>query len=99
MRGAIQPIDCILFALWSWSCSLSLQCDSAFSGEVLPGHTGLDNENENQNDKKMHALDWWNKRGRILRGAFQPIEGVHFCRSRFDLQPISRNAGINPFWN
>ena len=31
----------------------------------------------------MHALDWLNERGRILRGAFQPIEGVHFYRSRF----------------
>ena len=27
---------------------------------------------------KMHAFDWLNKRGRVLRGAFQPIEGVHF---------------------
>ena len=26
----------------------------------------------------MHALDWLTKRGRILRGAIQPIEGVHF---------------------
>ena len=32
---------------------------------------------------KMHALDWLNERGRILRGAFQPIEGVHFYRSRY----------------
>ena len=31
----------------------------------------------------MHALDWLNKRVRILRGAIQPIEGVHFYRSRF----------------
>ena len=31
----------------------------------------------------MHALDWLNERGRILRGAIQPIEGVHFYRSRF----------------
>ena len=32
---------------------------------------------------KMHALDWLNERGRILRRAFQPIEGVHFYRYRF----------------
>ena len=31
----------------------------------------------------MHALDWLNERGRILRGAFQPIEGVHFYCSRY----------------
>ena len=31
----------------------------------------------------MHALDWLNERGRILSGAFQPIEGVHFYRSRY----------------
>ena len=31
----------------------------------------------------MHALDWLIKHGRILRGAFQPIEGVHFSRPRF----------------
>ena len=31
----------------------------------------------------MHALDWLNKRGRILHGAIEPIEGVHFYRSRF----------------
>ena len=27
----------------------------------------------------MHALDWLNKRGRILRGATQPIERVLFA--------------------
>ena len=31
----------------------------------------------------MHALDWLNERGRILRGAVQPIASVHFYRSRF----------------
>ena len=31
---------------------------------------------------KMHALDWLDERGRILCGSFQPIEGVHFYRSR-----------------
>ena len=32
---------------------------------------------------KMHALDLLNKRGRILRGAIQPIEGVHFYRCSY----------------
>ena len=32
---------------------------------------------------KMHALDWLNEHGRILRGAFQPIEGVYFYCSRY----------------
>ena len=31
----------------------------------------------------MHALDWLNERGRILRGSIQPIASVHFYRSRF----------------
>ena len=31
----------------------------------------------------MLSLDWLKERGRILRGAIQPIEGVHFYRSRF----------------
>ena len=31
LQGAIQPIECILFALWSLSFSLSLQCDLALS--------------------------------------------------------------------
>ena len=31
----------------------------------------------------MHALDWLDERGRILHGAFQPIEGVHFYFSRY----------------
>ena len=31
----------------------------------------------------MHALDWLNEPGRILRGAFQPIEGMHFYRCHF----------------
>ena len=39
---------------------------------------------------KMHALDWLNERGRILCGAFQPIEGVHFYRSRY----CSRYRGL-----
>ena len=30
----------------------------------------------------MHALDWLNEPGHILRGAFQPIEGAHFYRFR-----------------
>ena len=33
-------------------------------------------ENENENVKKRHALDWLNERGCILCGAFQPIECV-----------------------
>ena len=32
---------------------------------------------------KMHAPDRLNKRVRILRGAIQPIKGVHFYRSFF----------------
>ena len=32
---------------------------------------------------KMHTLDWLNERGRILRGAIQPIASVHFYRSLF----------------
>ena len=32
---------------------------------------------------KMLSLDWLKERGRILRGAIQPIVGVHFYRSRF----------------
>ena len=31
----------------------------------------------------MQALDWLNKHRRVLRGAFQPIEGVHFYRYHF----------------
>ena len=31
----------------------------------------------------MHTLDWLSKRGRILRGAIQPIKGVHFYRCLF----------------
>ena len=31
----------------------------------------------------MHALDWLNKRGRIMRGEIQPIEAARFYRSRF----------------
>ena len=31
LRGAIQPIECILFASGSFLFSLSLQCDSAFT--------------------------------------------------------------------
>ena len=31
----------------------------------------------------MHALDWLNELGRILHGAIQPIEGVHFYHSRY----------------
>ena len=38
----------------------------------------------------MHALDWLNGRGRILRGAIQPIASVHFDRSRFR----SRSRGL-----
>ena len=33
----------------------------------------------------MHALDWLNKLGRILFGAIQPIESLHFCHLVFVL--------------
>ena len=40
----------------------------------------------------MHTLGWLNERGRILRGAFQPIERVHFYRYRFRYR--SRYRGL-----
>ena len=42
----------------------------------------------------MHALDWLNERGRILRGAIQPIASVHFYRSRFRSRFRSRYRGL-----
>ena len=35
----------------------------------------------------MHALDWLNELGRILRGAIQPIERVLFASFSLQLQP------------
>ena len=59
----------------------------------MPGHRGPDNENETRTIQ-MHALDWLNKRGCILRGAIQLSEGVHFHRSRFRSRFRSRYRGL-----
>ena len=40
----------------------------------------------------MHALDWLNELGRVLRGAIQPIAGVHFYRSRFRYRGLCDRA-------
>ena len=42
----------------------------------------------------MHVLNWLNERGCILRGAFQPIEGMHFYLSRFHSRYRSRCRGL-----
>lgn len=41
----------------------------------------------------MHAFDWLSKRGRILRGAIQAIEGVHFYGLVFVLLMGARVTG------
>ena len=56
---------------------------------LRPGHTALDNENENKNAKNLDN-DWLNKRGRILLWSIQPIEGLYFYHFRFQ----SRYRGL-----
>ena len=63
----------------------SMQCLAEIVAKFVNGKKDPDNENET---KQMHAPDWLNERWRILRGAFQPIEGVHFYRFVLVMGPV-----------